>query len=64
MTDGEARRFGQEQIRFGKHKGHRIDAIPLDYLTWLADGRDEFVQDLRRYCRSRRVQTEMETPDE
>lgn len=58
MSDAEARDFGNQLIHFGKHKGSRIDEVDLDYLLWLADSKDDFKEQLRRYVRSQRVQAE------
>ncbi len=61
MTDQQARQFGRRSMPFGRHKGRRVDEVPLDYLVWLADHAALFVADLRRYCRSPRLQSEMNT---
>lgn len=58
MRDEESRRFGRRLIPFGRYKGHRIDSAPLDYLLWLIDQNRQFIDDLRRYCLSPRIQAE------
>ena len=63
MSNTQSRAFDQEAMPYGKYKGHPVGNIPLDYLCWLADDRDAFVADLRRYCLSRRVQDEQESPE-
>jgi hypothetical protein len=60
MDESEARRFGAETIEFGKHAGERFDAVPLDYLQWLADASRKTWHNLHRYLRSMRVTEEDE----
>lgn len=54
MTNEESRKFGNELMKFGKHKGKRVDEVPEDYLEWL-DAQPDFRMDLRRYLCSERV---------
>jgi exodeoxyribonuclease X len=45
-------------LRFGKHRGERFDAVPADYLEWLAAGTHDMREEVRfsaRYWLSRRV---------
>ena len=56
MTDDQSRQFGSTSMPFGQYRGTRVDEVPLDYLSWIAD--DQFLRDLPRYLRSRRVQME------
>jgi len=58
MSDQEAKRFEQEVMPFGKHKGKAVVDVPLDYLFWL-DG-DEFRRRLPGYLLSDRVQREIQ----
>jgi len=46
----------KQKIGFGKHKGERWDAVPLDYLDWVADKSDLKSEDKAnaRYWRRRR----------
>lgn len=32
---------------FGKHRGERFDAAPKDYLEWIADGQNDFREDVK-----------------
>jgi len=57
MTDEESKRFGKELIPFGEFQGKSIDEVPLDRLWWYAD--QTFVDDLRRYLQSDRIQSEV-----
>jgi exodeoxyribonuclease X len=34
-------------LRFGRHRGERFDAVPDNYLRWLAEGRHELREDVR-----------------
>jgi exodeoxyribonuclease X len=34
-------------LRFGKHRGQRFDAAPVDYLRWIVDGPNELSHDVR-----------------
>jgi hypothetical protein len=34
-------------VRFGKHRGERFDAVPIDYLRWIVEGRNEVAHDVR-----------------
>jgi hypothetical protein len=51
----DAKRFGDRQMPFGKHRGRRIRQIPRNYLSWLAEAigtsqdADRFKGDLRRW---------------
>lgn len=56
MTDGEAKLFGKQTIPFGEFAGTPVDSVPLDRLRWYADQR--FVDELRRYLRSARIESE------
>jgi len=58
MTDSQARAFGNVLFSFGLHKGKRVDEVPLDYLVWLVEQKDPFKEQLARYVKSRRVQSE------
>jgi len=58
MTVAESRRFGKQPIPFGRFKGQPVDQVPLDMLEWYAD--QKFVDELRRYLRSSRIQKEDE----
>lgn len=64
MTELEARTFGRQRIDFGKYEDERIDDIPMDYLRWLADAKDEFREELRRYLRSRRLKIESQDEED
>lgn len=64
MSDAHARMFGQTHLKFGKYVGERIDDVPLSYLLWLTEETDPFKRDLRRYIKSRRVQSEQDDGDE
>jgi hypothetical protein len=62
MTNEKARLWGQTaEIPFGQHSGSKVDAVPLEYLCWLADQR--FIDLLRRYLASPRIQQEIKTTD-
>ncbi len=56
MTDAESRQFGAGVMPFGEYAGKRIDEVPLDRLEWYTE--QSFVDSLRRYLRSRRIQSE------
>lgn len=60
MSDRESKEFGGKPMEFGKHKGTRVDEVPLEYLLWLSQTKDQFKIDLRRYVMSRRIQAEQE----
>lgn len=64
MNDMEARVFEENLMPYGKHRGENVGSVPLDYLLWLADNKDDFHGELRRYCLSRRVQDEQDSPAE
>jgi uncharacterized protein (DUF3820 family) len=57
MTDEESRAFGKKELDFGKHKGTRIDEVPMEYLYWL-DAQPDFRGELRKYLKSDRIQSE------
>lgn len=61
MTDDEAMRFGQRIVprRFTKYVGKTVDEMDLLYCFYLAK-RDPFIEDLKRYLRSNRIQREQE----
>ena len=54
MTDREARTFGRSIVEFGKHRGLRVDDVPLEYWEWLADENSK----VQRYLRSKRITRE------
>lgn len=56
MDKQEAVQFGNEVMPFGGYVGKRVDDVPLERLWWYAD--QSFIDDLRRYLRSKRVQSE------
>lgn len=58
MTDQQAKAFEQEIIAFGTHAGKPVSDVPLDWLQWIAD--QKFVDQVRLYLRSDRVQREIE----
>lgn len=60
MSDAQAVLFEKAAMPWGKHAGELIGRVPLEYLVWLVDQRDEFTNDLRRYVRSKRVQGQIE----
>jgi exodeoxyribonuclease X len=48
-------------LRFGMHRGERFDAVPEDYLRWIAEGNHDLSEDVRfsaQYWLGRK-----ETPD-
>jgi exodeoxyribonuclease X len=48
-------------FRFGKHRGRRFDAVPIDYLRWIAEGPNELSHDVRwsaRHWLDRRLASE------
>jgi hypothetical protein len=56
MDDQESRQFGRLPMPFGEYRGRPVDEVPLDRLEWYAT--QQFIDDLRRYLRSRRVVAE------
>jgi hypothetical protein len=56
MSDGEVQRFEREMIPFEAFRGKLVKDVPLERLQWYAD--QTFVDQLRRYLRSKRVQNE------
>src|SRR5262245_6475290 len=45
-------------FRFGKHRGERFDAVPEDYLRWIAEGQNELREEVKtsaRYWLDRRA---------
>ena len=64
MTDTQAAFFETTLVPYGIHKGKQVRTVSLDYLLWLADNKDTFHADLRRYCLSRRVQREQDSAAE
>jgi hypothetical protein len=45
-------------FRFGKHRGERFDAVPIDYLQWIVEGENELTEDVKasaRYWLNRRA---------
>ena len=58
MSDKEAKVFGKQSMMFGEYSGLPVDSVPLDRLVWYSE--NGFIEDLKRYLRSRRVDSEME----
>lgn len=58
MSDGEVQRFDKELVPFEAFRGKMVKDVPLDRLEWYAD--QTFVDQLRRYLRSKRVKHEAE----
>jgi exodeoxyribonuclease X len=38
-------------IRFGQHYGERFDAVPIDYLQWIVEGRNELREEIKHSAR-------------
>jgi exodeoxyribonuclease X len=38
-------------FRFGKHRGERFDAVPIDYLQWIVEGQNELSEDVKASAR-------------
>jgi hypothetical protein len=48
-------------LRFGKHRGERFDAVPIEYLQWIVEGPNELSNDVRwsaEYWLNRRLSDE------
>ena len=62
MSDDEARKYGRcTTIQFGtKHKGKKLDDIPLEYLLWLDREGYHLAINLRRYLASDVIQKEID----
>ena len=59
MTDEQAKHWGRlTTIPYGKFQGVTVDNAQLSYLDWLAEARDPFKDDLRRYLASARAKRE------
>jgi uncharacterized protein (DUF3820 family) len=52
MTDSEASAFEARRMPWGKHKGKRIDEVPIDYLQWMLDQPDTFKVEIKQYLES------------
>jgi hypothetical protein len=63
MEYQEVLAFGKTSMPFGKHAGRCVDAVGLDYLTWLNDQYD-FRLDLRRYMAAPCIQSEISLREE
>jgi exodeoxyribonuclease X len=53
-------------LRFGMHRGERFDAVPEDYLYWLAEGNHDLSGDVRfsaRYWLTKRPASDTAQPD-
>lgn len=42
-------RLGSTVMDFGKHKGKKLDQVPLDYLHWLQSEQETFMWQLNNY---------------
>jgi len=62
MSEEEAKRFENTPMPWGKHSGERVGNVDLAYLLWVAEKRDDFVDEVRRYVRSERAQSEQTDP--
>lgn len=60
MGDKESQMFGSTHIKFGKYAGERVDEVPLDYLLWLSENKDPWKEQLKRYIKSKRIQSEQQ----
>lgn len=62
MTDAQAAAFGRSKVpeRFKKQAGRRVDEVPLEYLFYLTEHRDEWIETLRRYLASGRIGREQD----
>lgn len=59
MTDRQSIAFGRTRIPFGQHVGERVDDAPIAYLERLCDpSPSPFIQSLRRYLASQRIEAE------
>jgi exodeoxyribonuclease X len=48
-------------FRFGRHRGQRFDAVPIEYLQWIVEGPNELSYDVKssaRYWLERRIARE------
>lgn len=57
MGYDEARRFEQQVIPYGMHKGKRVGDVEPDYWCMITESR--FSRNLARYLRSRRFQEQL-----
>ncbi len=59
MANKESKLWGQQtRMPFGEWEGKQVDAVPLGRLVWYVD--QTFVDELRRYLKSPRIQREQE----
>jgi exodeoxyribonuclease X len=35
------------RLPFGRHRGERFDAVPVEYLQWIVEGRNELSEDVK-----------------
>ena len=52
-------------LRFGKHRGERFDAVPIDYLEWIVSDQNELSEDAKasaRYWLDRRASSGLRLP--
>lgn len=56
MTDDQADKFERQKIEFGQHCGRQYMDVPIDYLTWLADSKNELSAYLRSDIGKRRIE--------
>lgn len=59
MTDKQVEAFANSRMTFGRNVGEKIADISFGYLIWLAEEKDEFKRDLRRYLKHPKVQQEV-----
>jgi len=64
MSEDEAKAFEKHSMPWGKYNGTKIADVPMDYLLYIDDQKDEFRDRLHRYLASDRVQREQEVSDE
>jgi len=64
MSEDEAKAFEKRSMPWGKYNGTKIADVPMDYLLYIDDQKDEFRDRLHRYLASDRVQREQEVSDE
>lgn len=53
MATGEAARFSESTINFGKYDGFKVEEIPISYLIWLSE--QTTTDDVRRYLKHPRI---------
>lgn len=59
IDDKISREIGKMLVTVGKHKGKKIDEIPMDYLEWIVDNwKDEWGDKIRQYLESPRIKSE------